>query len=89
MERLILEAYDNAKSNEFFVITTMLERLVNRRYSLCDPRGDITTGQVRQILDRRGMDYTLAKNSKNQKSVTNTGHSIYRKRTKRMATAMK
>ena len=61
MERLILEAYDNAKSNEFFAITAMLERLINRRYSRSDRRGDITTGQVRHVLEYQGMNYTLVR----------------------------
>lgn len=61
MERLILEAYDDAQSNEFFAITSMLERLINRRYSQDDPRGDVTTGEVRSVLERRGMNYTLGR----------------------------
>ena len=61
MERLILEAYDDAQSNEFFAITSMLERLTNRRYSQDDPRGDVTTGAVRNVLERRGMNYTLGR----------------------------
>jgi len=89
MERLILEAYDNAKSNEFFAITTMLERLINRRYSLIDPRGDITTGQVRQILERRGMDYTTVRDNQVQKPVADTGRRVYRKRARRAVAVLK
>lgn len=59
MERLIIEAYDDAKSNELFEITTTLERLINRRYS-CSNLYGITTGQVRQVLESRGMRYTIA-----------------------------
>lgn len=78
MERLIFEAYDNAKSNEFFAITNMLERLIDRRYSLNDPRGDITTGAVRQVLDDRGMNYTLDRGR--QKPGVNSKSRIDRRR---------
>ncbi|HML35183.1 hypothetical protein [Sporomusa sphaeroides] len=83
MDRLILEAYDYAKSNEFFAITTMLERLINRRYSRSDSRGDITTGQVRQVLEYRGMDYTLARDHQSQEPVADIGRRTNRKRTRR------
>ena len=62
MERLILEAYDDALTNDLFAITTMLECLINRRYSRNDPRGEITTGQVRYVLESRDMNYTLGRN---------------------------
>jgi hypothetical protein len=55
MEELIVEAYEKAKSKDFFDITTKLERLLKKRYSLYDPRTLITTGQVRRILERRGL----------------------------------
>ena len=89
MERLILEAYDNAKSNELFAITTMLERLINQRYSRSDRRGDITTGQVRHVLEDRGMDYTLARDNQDQEPVADTGCRIYRKRARRVPTVLK
>ena len=89
MERLILEAYDNAKSNEFFAITAMLESLINRRYSRSDRRGDITTGRVRHVLENRGMDYTLARDNQDQEPVTDTGCCVYQKRTRRVATVLK
>lgn len=89
MERLILEAYDYAKSNEFFAITTMLERLINRRFSRSDPRGDITTGQVRHVLEYRGMDYTLARDCQDQEPVVDTGRRVYRKQARRVAAVLK
>ncbi|GMB01564.1 hypothetical protein [Pelosinus sp. IPA-1] len=55
MEALIVEAYEKADSKNFFAITTKLERLLKKRYSLYDSRTLITTGQVRQILERRGL----------------------------------
>ncbi|MCC5467850.1 MAG: hypothetical protein K0R78_3351 [Pelosinus sp.] len=62
MEELIVEAYEKAESKYFFDITTKLERLLKKRYSLYDPRTLITTGQVRRILERRGLlfQYGLA-----------------------------
>lgn len=87
MERLILEAYDYAKTNEFFAITTMLERLINRRFSRSDPRGDITTGQVRHVLECRGMDYILTRD--NQEPAADTGCRVYRKRARRVAPVLK
>ena len=89
MERLILEAYDNAKSNDFFAITTMLERLINRHYSRSDRRGDVTTGQVRHVLESRGMDYTLARDNQNQEPCADTERRVYRKRTRREAAVLK
>lgn len=61
MERFILEAYNKANSTDFFAITTILERIVSRWFAHSDPRAAITTGQVRQVLERRGMTYTLGK----------------------------
>lgn len=55
MEALIVEAYEKADSKNFFAITTKLEHLLKKRYSLYDPRTLITTGQVRRILERRGL----------------------------------
>lgn len=89
MDRLILEAYDYANSNEFFAITTMLERLINRRYLRSDPRGNITTGQVRHVLESRGMDYTFARDSQGQEPVAATGRRVYRKRARQVATVLK
>lgn len=80
MERLIIEAYDDAKSNELFAITTMLERLINRRYSCSNLYVDITTGQVRQVLESRGMSYTIA--SDKQEQDIDMGRYIYRKTSK-------
>jgi len=89
MERLILEAYDNAKSNDFLAITTMLERLINRRYSRSDRRGDVTTGQVRHVLETRGMDYILARDNQDQEPATDTSRRVYQKRTRRVAAVLK
>lgn len=89
MERLILEAYDNAKTNDFFVITTTLERLIKRHYACSDPSDDITTGQVRQILDRRGMNYTLDRDNHPRGIAADIGHRVYRKRVRRVSTVLK
>ncbi|VBB08955.1 Hypothetical protein LUCI_4241 [Lucifera butyrica] len=55
MEELIVEAYHKAKTKEFFAITTILEKLLKKYYSLQDPRTWITTGEVRRILEQRGL----------------------------------
>lgn len=87
MERLILEAYDDAQSNEFFAITSMLERIINRRYSPNDPRGDITTGEVRHILECRGMNYTLGRGQ--QQPVADIRYRITRRRGRSVLTVFK
>ena len=63
MEHLILEAYDNANSNEFFAITLALESLINKRYPRGDYRREITTGRVRRVLEAKSMDYILVQPS--------------------------
>lgn len=60
MEALIVEAYEKAESKNFFAITTKLELLLKKRYSRYDPRILITTGQVRRILERRGLWFQYA-----------------------------
>lgn len=85
MERLILEAYDNAQSNDFFAITSMVEHLINRRYSRNNPRGDVTTGQIRHVLERRGMSYTLD----HQQPVAETGYRVNRHRGRRILAVFK
>lgn len=55
MEALIIEAYRKADSTNFFAITTHIERLLKKYYSLHDSRTWITTGEVRRILERRGL----------------------------------
>lgn len=55
METLIIEAYRKADSKNFFAITTHVERLLKKYYSLHDPRTWITTGEVRRILEGRGL----------------------------------
>jgi hypothetical protein len=55
MEALIVEAYEKTESKYFFDITIKLERLLKKHYLLYDPRTLITTGQVRRILERRGL----------------------------------
>jgi len=55
MEDLIMEAYRKAETKNFFVITTSVERLLRKYYSLRDGRTWITTGEVRRVLERRGL----------------------------------
>ena len=59
MDQLIIEAYDNAKSNDFFAITLTLEALIKRHYPRGDYRREITTGQVRHVLEAKNLDYIL------------------------------
>lgn len=55
MEDLIMEAYRKADTKNFFTITTNVERLLKKYYSLRDERTWITTGEVRRILERQGL----------------------------------
>ncbi len=55
MEELIMEAYRRAETKEFFAITTQLECLLKKYYSLHDPHTWISTGEVRRTLERRGL----------------------------------
>jgi hypothetical protein len=55
MEELIMEAYCKAETKNFFAITTHVERLLKKYYSLRDERTWITTGEVRRILDQQGL----------------------------------
>lgn len=59
MDHLIMEAYDNAKSNDFFAITLTLETLIKQNYPRGDSRREITTGQVRSVLEAKKLDYIL------------------------------
>lgn len=59
MENLIIEAYQKAKTKDFFSITTSLEKLLKRNYAAADPRQYVTIQYVRRILNRQGLDYTL------------------------------
>ena len=59
MEKLILEAYQKAKTKDFFAITTILEKLLKQKYSSSDPRQMVTILHVRQILARQGLSYTV------------------------------
>ena len=59
MDQLIMEAYDNAKSNDFFAITLTLEALIKQNYPRGDYRREITTGQVRRVLEAKSLDYIL------------------------------
>ena len=63
MENLIMEAYRKARSKNFFVITTSVERLLKKYYSLRDERTLITTGEVRRGLEQQGLvfEYDLAR----------------------------
>lgn len=60
MENLIIEAYNKAKTKELFAITTILERMIKRKYSSADPRQMVTIHYVRQVLTRKGLSYTLS-----------------------------
>jgi len=55
MEDLIMEAYRKTETKFFFTITTSVERLLRKYYSLRDERTWITTGEVRRVLERRGL----------------------------------
>lgn len=57
MEDLIMEAYRKADTKNFFTITTNVERLFKKYYSLRDERTWITTGEVRSVLERRGLAF--------------------------------
>ena len=59
MDQLIMEAYDNAISNDFFSITLTLESLIKRHYPKDDYRREITTGQVRRVLEAKSLEYIL------------------------------
>lgn len=60
MEVLVIKAYYKAKTKEFFAITSVLERLMTKHYSLHDPRTRITTGEVKRILKSRGLELNLS-----------------------------
>lgn len=57
MDNLVIQAYNKAKSKDFFSITVSLEKMLRQRYSAADPRFEITTGQVRRILTRNKLMY--------------------------------
>lgn len=57
MEALIIEAYRKAETTDFFAITTSVERLLKKYYSLRDERTWITTGEVQQILNQNGLAF--------------------------------
>lgn len=62
MENLIVEAYRKAQTKNFFTVTTHVERLLKKYYSLRDPRTWITTSEVKRILEQHGLvvEYDLA-----------------------------
>jgi hypothetical protein len=62
MEALIIQAYYKARSNHFLAITTMVERLLRKRYSWSDERTWLTTGEVRRVLERKGLliEYSIS-----------------------------
>lgn len=63
MDNLIIQAYKQAKTKDFFAITTRLEKILRQRYTTADPRFAITTGQVRRILARNNLDFHMAKSA--------------------------
>lgn len=59
MDNLVIKAYDKALSNNLYSVTKMLELLLKRRYSTLDPRFNITTRQVENILRKNGLPYSI------------------------------
>lgn len=57
MEELIIKAYHKAETKNFFAITTHVEQLLKKYYSLRDERTWITTGEVRRILKKQGLAF--------------------------------
>jgi len=55
MEEIVVEAYYKSENRSFFEITSHLEKLLKKYYSLRDARTWITTGEVRRILATRGL----------------------------------
>ena len=58
MEELIAEAYRVAATKDFYAITRQVERLVKQHYSTGDPCRDVRTGEVRRVLEHRGLDFS-------------------------------
>jgi hypothetical protein len=48
-----------SQKERLFSITTILEKLLKRKYSPSDPRQMVTILYVRQILARQGLSYTV------------------------------
>lgn len=55
MENLIVEAYRKAQTKKIFAVTTHVERLLKKYYSLRNKRNWITIGEVKRILERHGL----------------------------------
>lgn len=57
MDSLVIQAYNKARSKEFFEITDILEKMLRKRYAADDPRFAVTTGQVRRVLTLNKLNY--------------------------------
>ena len=59
MDSLVIQAYEKANPKQLSHITTALEGLLRKRYSSLDPRFNVTTRQVEEVLKSQGLDYTI------------------------------
>ena len=59
MDSLVIQAYGKALSNNLFSVTKSLEIVLKKRYSALDPRFNITTRQVENILRKNGLPYSI------------------------------
>jgi uncharacterized protein YbcC (UPF0753/DUF2309 family) len=59
VDSLIIQAYEKAKTKDFLAITMVLEKLLRRQYASTESRNSVTTGQVRRVLTRYGLEYRI------------------------------
>lgn len=59
MEETVVHAYRMARSKDLFTITQILEKLMRQKKAASETAYEVTTGRVRDILQRRRLKYII------------------------------